>query len=327
MRKLRYLSPTSVAQFYANREEFYLQRLSESPPDRLPQTQPMSIGSAFDAYVKNYLHKKLYGESDAFALRPLFEKQVDKQHWPWAWENGKYVFESYKRSGALAALMVELEKAGSTIRFEGKVEGNIPCAGIPDGIPMLGYPDMDFRLPDGQTVVLDWKVNGYCGKARTSPKPGYINVTDGWEGKPTRTSGSPHGTALVLQQHGLMINVATTLDQIDLGWGSQVAIYSWLIGAEVGHDIIVGIDQLVSCGANGANKPKIRVARHRYYLKAEFQLALLATIKKCWLTCAGGWIFDDMTRAESDARCAQLDRQAAVLDAQGEWFKKMARRY
>ena len=52
------------AMFEKDHDEFYLKYLSENRPGRLPQTLPMSVGSAFDARVKSSLHEAIFGKPD-----------------------------------------------------------------------------------------------------------------------------------------------------------------------------------------------------------------------------------------------------------------------
>ena len=60
MREIKYLSPSSISTFFDDRTEFYLKYCAENRPPRMKQTQPMSVGSAFDAFVKNHLVYSLH---------------------------------------------------------------------------------------------------------------------------------------------------------------------------------------------------------------------------------------------------------------------------
>jgi hypothetical protein len=72
----------------------------------------MSIGSSFDAYAKSWLHENLFGKGNdpRFEFQALFEAQVEPHNRDWALQNGQYVFEQYKQSGALSDLLGELRK-------------------------------------------------------------------------------------------------------------------------------------------------------------------------------------------------------------------------
>lgn len=316
MRMPEYLSPTSLKTFEENRDEFFLKYLADVRPPRLPQTQPMSVGSAFDAYVKSYLHYNLhgnYGPGDAYSRDVIFEKQVEPHNRDWAREAGQHVFERYKLSGALADLMLELGTAVNAPRFEFDIKGTISSS-IGE-IPLLGKPDIFFINNEGARVLDDWKVNGYCGNSTTSPKPGYVKVRDGWrsdEGKPSRENHCPHKECWPVKYKGITINPNMYMEKLDVGWADQQAIYAWLLGEEIGsEDLIVGIEQIVA--KPGVFKPLLRFASHRLKISQAYQFALYERIKLAWEAIKTGHIFTDLSREESDARCADLNEQAAAL--------------
>ncbi|GAF74341.1 unnamed protein product, partial [marine sediment metagenome] len=175
MRTPKYLSPTSVSLWQQDTELFYSRYLADNKLPRDPQTQPMSIGSSFDAYAKSYLHEKLYGKNvdSRYNLRTLFEEQVSEHNRDWAWEHGKYVFDEYKRAGCFADLLLELGKAVAKPRFEFTISDEI------SNVPLLGKPDIFFINEEGARVVYDWKVNGYCSKSIKSPAKGYVKLRPG----------------------------------------------------------------------------------------------------------------------------------------------------
>ncbi|KKK99128.1 hypothetical protein LCGC14_2635890, partial [marine sediment metagenome] len=88
MRIPEYLSPTSISLWQKDEELFYQRYLSENRLPREPQTQPMSIGSAFDAFCKSYLHEALFGKGadPCYSRGYLFEEQVQEHNRDWAWE-------------------------------------------------------------------------------------------------------------------------------------------------------------------------------------------------------------------------------------------------
>ena len=144
MRVPEYLSPTSINLYYKDPEEFYIRYLSEFKPPRPPQTQPMAIGSAFDAFVKSYLHEKLFGKGKdpRFEPRTLFEVQVEPQHHSWAWRHGEKAFEFYRQSGALADLLIELQQAVGEPRFEIEIRGIVSARSesVTGSVMLLGKP-------------------------------------------------------------------------------------------------------------------------------------------------------------------------------------------
>ncbi len=317
MRIPRYLSPSSLKGFYEDRDKFYMERLSETKLPRDPQTRPMSVGSAFDARVKSELYGRYYDDKNPqFDFQTLFEAQVEPQNRDWALKAGEDCYQAYKRSGAMADLVLELEAACGRPKFETSVEGQI------DGVPVLGKPDIYFITADGLPVIIDWKVNGYCGSGNTSPRPGYVMLRDGWEGKASRTNGSAHKDAVVMRQHGIMCNVAQSLHEVEEDWAAQTAIYAWLLGAKISGPLLVGIDQL-ACNVLAPDMVRIRIAKFRCSVAMDFQNQLRAKLARAWKAITSGHIFDEMSREQSDLRCQQLESgiQIAADEKTGFLFR------
>ncbi len=306
--------------------EFYLKYLADHRPPRIPQTRPMSVGSAFDAYVKNYLVDKLMGleSKPEFELDTIFETQVEKQNRVWAKEAGAHVFECYKRSGALADLMVELSLADAEPRFEFTVRRTIR------DIPLLGKPDVWFITKKGMHIIMDWKVNGYCSRSAVSPRKGYVSLLDGWDHKkmpPSRNHRGCHRDASLLLIGGIVCNVAVFMEDVDKKWADQTCLYGWLMGEEIGSKFITGVDQIV---AKPATPPILRVARHRTRVSATYQQQLWTRIEHVWDTIQSGHIFDELTREASDARCKVLNEYHKAYDGDDpneKWFQEVTREH
>lgn len=315
MRKLEYISPSSIAKFYEDRNEFYLQYLSEVRAPRFAQTKPMSIGSAFDAYVKSFLHERLFGKNkdSRFNLLTLFEAQVEQHNRDWAWMNGKHAFECYQRSGALADLLIDLEASVGTPRFELDVKGVVNGfrEGVTkkmDGVTLLGKPDCYYINKHGSHVILDWKVNGWCSRSNVSPKPGYLRLRPG-SGQ-FGVSG-PHKNCIPMTWNGTMINTGQYLEDIDQDWARQLSIYGWLLGVEIGEQFVTAIDQMVCKPAH--MYPEVRIAEHRLRVRVETQWQIFAAAQHVWEVVHSDHIFRDMSVSESKAKCEMLDRQANAL--------------
>lgn len=313
MRKMAYLSPTSVKAFEDNPEDFYIRYLSDIRVPRPKQTQPMSIGSAFDAFVKSYLHAAIFGKGadPTYERQTLFEAQVEEHNRDWAWEHGAHAFTVYKETGALADLVMELSAAVGKPRFEISIEGLVSS---PDAIQtdvndvtLLGKPDLFFLNKAGHSVILDWKVNGWCSKSGHSPRKGYIRLLD--ENKKIK---GPHKDAHVMMHNGMMINIAHFLEEIDKDWAGQLACYGWLCGEEIGNEFITCIDQIV-CAPSGAKYPKIRVAQHRVRVSKKFQEEWFKRICYVWNVVNSDYIFRNISRLESVERCRTLDAKARDL--------------
>lgn len=309
MKKREYLSPTAIKTYYEDLDKFYLWYLSESPPPKALQTQPMSIGSAFDAYVKSYLHGVIYGNNSdpRFEFQTLFEAQVEPHNRDWALVHGKYAYECYVKSGALADLLIELQEASEDPIFEIEVRGIIEGKreGITrevEGMTLLGKPDLYFKNKENFAVVRDWKVNGWCSNSPVSPAKGYIKLRH--SNGPTGHDGH-HKEAFPIRYKGATVNLNNPLDTVNKDWAEQVAIYGWLLGEPVGSGFLVGIDQLV-CKPNHPF-PIVRIAEHRTIITPSFQWDLYQRALKVWDVIHSDWIFRDMTKLESQGKCKMLD--------------------
>jgi len=325
VRTPKYLSNTSISLFYGDRTEFYLKYLADNRPPRFKQTRPMSVGSAFDAYVKSDICDKLFGPGakPEFERDHIFEIQVEEHNRDWAREAGQHVFECYKRSGAFDMLMLELSLADGDPRFEFTVRREI------EGIPLLGKPDLWFITNKGLHVLIDWKVNGYCANRSVSPRKGYVTLFDGWDHskhKPSRNHKSMHKDAQPMNVGGIICNIATYLEDVDIKWADQTCLYGWLMGEPVGAKFVTGIDQIVAKPAEP--KPLLRVARHRARVSEAYQRGLWQRIKHVWQVIQSGHIFDDRSRAESDSRCKILDDYHKAYDGDDpneQWFQEATR--
>lgn len=317
MREMKYLSPTSIDLFYKDRTEFYLRYMAEHRPPRIPQTMPMSIGAAFDAYVKSYMVAGLIGDVERFRFDTIFETQVEPQNRDWGREHGKFVFDEYVKSGALADLMIELEGAVQQPRFEYTIEGRVAHETQAGGVPLLGKPDVYYVNRHDAHVIHDWKVNGYCSKSATSPKKGYTKV---------RPGNKKHKDAQLLVMQGVEINAAHYLEQIEESWAKQLAIYGWVLGEPIGSKFLTGIEQIV-----GNKEIGLRVATFRTRISESFQLDWYARVHFVWSTIKSGHIFTDMSREESVARGALLDDYHAAFEdsdtAEGAWFAEATREH
>lgn len=315
MRTPEYLSPSSIAKFHESRDEFYLNYLADNRPPRMAQTRPMSIGSSLDAFAKSFLYEKLFGKNHnpKYDLRTLFEAQVEEHNRDWAWEHGEYCFECYRKSGALADLLLELEASVGTPRFELDVKGVINGyrEGVTRdmGVVLLGKPDVFYINKHGCHVILDFKVNGWCSRSAISPMPGYVRIRSG---SGHYAVSGPHKDCIPMAWHGTVINQATYLEQHNEDWARQLAIYAWLCGCEIGDEFVTAIDQFV-CKPTGAKFPEVRVAEHRLRIGKDFQWKVFADAQQIWECTRNGHFFTNLTREESQARCKMLDDQAAAL--------------
>jgi len=297
MRKPRFLSPSSIKTFENNLEDYVTKYLLKNRPPRPPQTQPMSVGSAFDAYAKSYLYHGLfgnYGPENTYDKDVIFESQVEKHNWDWARIAGQICFDKYRDCGALADLMSDLQKAVGPPRFEFSVEDFIEFNGFE--VPLLGKPDIYFINELGVRVIYDWKVNGYCSKRNTSPMKGYICCRD-----LRNQDRYQHKDAVLGPYKGVTINVMMCLEDGNKEWADQLSIYSWLLGEPIGgENVVFGIDQITGPSCS-------RISSHRLRIKPAWQFNLAARACQIWEIVDSGHIFREMSREESDAKMQQLE--------------------
>lgn len=330
MRQIEYLSPSSIGVFESDPDEFYRRYLADERPPRVPQTQPMSIGSAFDAYVKNYLHEKLFGKGSdpRFELDTLLEAQVEAHNLDWAREHGRYVFNQYKQCGCLADMMTELGQAQNDPRFEFELRGAV--SGYRQGVTttiadvvLMGKPDLHYVNKAGVTCILDFKVNGYCSTRNQSPMAGYVRLRSAG-----KTNLGQHRDCLLLMHNGMMINATKNLEMANRDWAKQLAIYAWLTGEPVGGDFLVAIDQIV-CNPNPGGLPAVKVAEHRTRVGIPFQREVFDRACEIWEVVHSDHIFRNLSPQASREHAAVLDRQSRELRGEAppedQWFASATR--
>jgi hypothetical protein len=334
MRTPKSLSYSALALFEKDADEFYVKYLSDKAAPRLPQTPPMAVGSAFDAEVKSALHAALFGAGSdpQFEFQTIFESQVEPQCRDFALGAGKVVFEAYKFCGAYDDLLKLLQQSVEPPRFEFSVNGTI------GGAPFTGKPDCRFVLDLGLgriSCVWDFKVHGYCSKYNTSPSKGYMTCLDGFPAaKPSKSNGKEHKMFLAMDFRGLTIN-SGYMEFCNNEYADQLCLYGWLLGEKVGDEnVVCGIEELCAkCMGEGVLNdgipPTLRYARHRGRVKADYQVALEARVKKCWDAITSGHVFTDLPLEDSKARCEVLDEMAVGLMSSGtdldNWFNEVTR--
>jgi hypothetical protein len=312
MRTPEYLSPSGISCYLQDPLEYYRRYLSDVKVSREMQSKAMAIGSAFDAYVKAYLYKQLFGKPGSrnndprFEFETLFDAQVTAFK-DWALANGKYVFEQYLQSGCLADLMLELNCAQGEPRFEFDLKGivNSYREGLQETIGevvLMGKPDAHFITKEGVHCILDFKVNNYVGLNHKSPSQYYLRMRSAG-----CTNHGQHKKCVEADFHGTKINSACGLEEIDEYWARQLAIYAWLTGNPVGSDFVAIIHQLVCNPTKGYGLPSIRIAEHVNLIAPEFQHSLYNKACDIWETVRSDWIFRDMSREESQAYCKITD--------------------
>lgn len=255
-----YLSPTSINQYLDDIEEFFLRYIVRVP--RSPQTQPMAIGSAFDACIKAFLvtHYSEDGydkERHGTLYQEFLQQEVEEQHREWAYTQGIIIYNMYKSVGALDNLLNDVEP-GSLETLD-KLLRVVTINGL--DVPLLGKPDLLWiSKAHGCKIVDDWKCNGACSPHNKSPHPGYVDIF------PSRN----------IHKDCLLVNGVNVLD-MHQDYSLQLTVYKILTGAE-----IVGINQLVFGKAPVGTIGDLRVALHRHRVSPEREKQVLDAAHQVW---------------------------------------------
>jgi hypothetical protein len=313
------LSYSSFSLWEKQPDEFYLKYLSDHRPPRIPQERPAAAGSAFDAKVKAFLFRDLFGNTDPkYTFEALFEAQVEPQNRDWALPVAEHIVSAYELSGFYDSLLALLKESKTPPRFEFTVNGEI------NGVPFTGKPDLQFTLD--VPVVHDFKVNGYCSKNAVSPHKSYRLCRDGFVGKQSKSHDTQHKEYLAYDHHGFEINTSY-LEVSNAAWADQLSCYGWVLDEKIGDEnVVLSIHQIV---AKPSDPPQLRVAEFRARVKSEYQITLSQRLRACWDAINNNHVFTVLTKEESVARCQVLDDTAVGLLSDGSsrenWFNEATR--
>jgi hypothetical protein len=295
MREMKYLSHSGMKLYYEDAEAFYARYCAEVRPPREPQNHYMAVGSSFDAYVKSYLFNRLVGRDDkSQAFDTLFTNQVEPHNRDRALVDGKEVFDFYKKCGALADLILDMEGCVGEPKFEVEITGHVGVSNRIGAVPILGKPDIFFITKHGARIIFDWKVNGFYSKSPASPKTGYLKLFPG---------SMPHPKTQPLTHRGFTVSGNYPLNFTDKEWASQLSTYAWVLGEEVGGDFICIIDQ-ICCNSTTRQH---RVARHVGTVQEKFQQEVFDKYHTCWYAVKNNHVFRNLSYEDSLMRCKTLD--------------------
>lgn len=313
-----------MTQYEKDIDEFILRYLADERPPREGQGQPASVGSSFDARVKSVLYERYYGPNympEKYSYAALFESQVEPHNRDFASENGDYVFECYKVSGMFDKLVELLDKAIEPPQFEFTVRKNI------GGVELLGKPDGYAKLPNGKSVVLDFKVNGYCSRSAVSPNPGFQICLDGYKAvKQSKSHGTSHKNYRPVHLEGFGEISEGYLEDSNEAWAAQLTGYAWCLGEPVGtEDTVLMIHQCVAKPLPDL-KPLLRFSQYAARVRAPYQQHLLTRYQKCWAAIQSEHVYPELSKAESDARFNMMNAQAkSMKDNQDDFFNQVVR--
>lgn len=192
-KQMSYISPSSFLTWRDCQYKTYLSKLSGLPYMPTLTTYATDVGTAFDAYIKDYIAKKKLVKGPHLHLDRMLGKIAGTD----ADAEGKKVAKIYISTGLVTPFLDATE-----IRLEQELLSRI------SGIPILGRIDM---IVDG--VPLDWKLRGFL-KANAYPTKGYqkrfdydINLDDFRE-------------VAAIEKLDFLINEP---------WRIQMLVYNWLL--------------------------------------------------------------------------------------------------
>jgi len=319
LRTPKFLSPSSISKFESDRTTFFERYLSPVKTKRPPQQDFMSMGSAFDAFVKSAISIDIFGkdstEGGQFDREKLFESQVEPHNRDIVWDRAMDLWNQYVHSGAYGSLLGDIARSPEAPQMEFTAKGEI------HGVPLLGKPDLRYLTPSHVKVIGDWKVNGSMSKTGASPVQGYRMCWDTYESNTNRkafvarrTKADPpdkvYKDYTPFDLKGTTIN-KWNMEDYSVDWADQLSIYSWLLGESVGsEDYIIRMEQIACRPVKHQPLPRAKFATHMCRIGKPYQEAVLARVKMCWATIESGHIFTDVSRERSDEICEQLINKA-----------------
>ena len=325
MNTIHRISPSAMFKFEDDRDLYFQQYLSDPRLPREPQSKPAAAGSAFDAHVKAHLSAGLLGESLKDTLDKYMTEQVEQHVRDFGWAAGEHLFQSYVDTGAYRQLAHSISE-GSDLRMEFKANT------VVGGVPISGYPDLVYKDQKGRTIILDWKVNGYCSKSGASPMRGFVHALDDASFvKPSRSNGKSHKDAVLGKTDCGLYTINTAGMQAgNPKWADQLSMYAWMGGADVGSDFLIRIDQL-ACRPNKnslSSEPQVRVVLHSGLVSAAYQARLLNRLQMMWGMLSDGCIWPGLTEAQCEAKQYLLTKkvEGSLSDGtpEGDFFAMCA---
>lgn len=346
MRKPEYLSPSAIDLWIKDRREYYVKYLADVRSPKIPQTDAMALGSAFDSFIKAHITLVLApgyvprgpvlvrpvaiaqppggmtgrmnhdlvledGSKCPDVLRDQYLSSVEPHNDRTALRDGWIVYQDYLRSGSLARLLTLLP-AGSIVKMESTVRGTV------DGVPLSGKPDLYCLWTDYEKRTLD-------GTEVEVPVPKSLLLDWKVNGFYSKTGAYPNPGAFSIYDSssggyiGSGSRYGRPFEECDATWARQVLTYAWCLGLP---NPTFYIDQLAYRGG------KKLVATVRGTIEQAFAEGLRATYVDAWSRIERDHIFSDMTVEESRALSRQLDTQGNAFVGSGpndDYFRKVAR--
>lgn len=307
-RKPKHLSPSSRAVWERDQDEYFYRYIcpKDIRPEKPPQTDPMSVGSAFDALVKAELYEDFYGRertvADGYNRVKLIAEQCEEHTLPDSLVVAIDCFDQYVGCEAYSNLREFIRRSPELPRMEFELVETI------GGVPLLGKPDLHFHTAGGCHVITDWKVSGACSSHGVSPQQGYqiaLAVGGG------RGTGKSHKRYEAGVQCGTPVNNVPMNETTDY-WAEQLATYAWALGEPVGSNGFIARIEQLACRPcppkDNSGRLRVKCAVHQSTIDPDYQRELLERYQRCWHHVSTGHYFSELTRSESDAHANHLVR-------------------
>lgn len=312
LRTPKYLSPSSLGCFEReDQDEFFYRYIcpKDIRPEKEPQTDPMSVGSAFDALVKSELYQDYYGrgqaEQDGYTRCNLIRQQCEEHTLPLSLEIACDCFDQYVECGAYHNLFSLMNQSPQRPRMEFDLTATI------GGVPLLGKPDLHFHTVGGCHIITDWKVSGSCSAHGVSPQQGFQLALS--TSAKARGVGQPHKKYVPASQCGVSVNGVPMNETTDY-WADQLTTYAWALGEEIGSENFVARIEQLACRpcpkTDDSGRLRIKCVTHQATVAPDYQRALIERYQRCWHHVTTGHYFPNLSRADSDQRVNTLIRNA-----------------
>lgn len=333
MRIPLFYSPSQLGMFISNRREYYLQYLCDKKAPKIPQTEPMAIGGAFDSHLKRALAVRYYGREDSrvaiggeydlsFMLNHAIESHLDFDKIA---GYGYALFKKYCDFGWYNRLISEIDKADpKSLMMEGVVRRVFSPQEIKafdpnydeslGGFELYGKPDICFTI-DGVWHIYDAKVNGFFSSS--SPIKGHVSKS---------TDGCAHKDCILgTTTSGIVVDISGYFDSV---YNRQIGCYNLCLGGS--GDYVAGIEQ-ISCREatsrtqesavlmRGNTRVAITCASSRVLRPHSEAVSVMRDFAYMHDRIKRGWIFDDLSLEENNAVCRELDLQSSGFGTDSEF--------
>lgn len=268
LKPLFYISPSSFMEWQLCPWKFYLKRLAGWRFND-PQSLPAGVGTAFDAFIKHWLAKRLKIEHRPTLNLNQMLKNITNDERDRVLEAGRNLAKFYVDRQFGDRLLNERVTDLEVEIY--KFIGDIPLYGILDGVV-------------NNIIPFDWKVRGYNAKKGYSPTPGYrVYVTSTGDVK------APHADERV-----------KFLEDVNVRWAIQLSFYGWLLKLKRNHSLLPFRDMATAIDECTYGEHHIIFTQLRLPVSADFQEKLYEELKRMWLMIQKG----DIPQASPDnERC------------------------